>query len=149
MVEDYPPIPPPARRPLPPWNPITRQRHNREVFWQITIPLTIGIVLILGLALLTVLAAYADQAHQADVAFIWLAGIQLIMGLLTLGMLAGVIFGLFRLMQSLPGYTRLTQDFLGAAGLRVRRVADAMVEPILRGHEFSAGWRAFWGRRRR
>jgi hypothetical protein len=153
MIEDYPPDlpynPPPEPRPLPPWNPVTRRKHYSEVMWQITIPLTVGIVLIAIVVVLTVMAAYsADMGHNADVAFIWLAGIQLMMGLFTLGMLVGVVYGLYRLMEYIPGYSRLTQDFLGNAGVQIRRATDVMVEPFLRGHEAYAGLRALWRRDR-
>ena len=56
--------------------------------------------------------------------------------------LAAVAYGLARLTGALPVYTKQVQDIFVLIASRVRKVADAAVEPTLRTHSFLAGLRA-------
>ena len=55
-------------------NPLTHEKHRREVFWQITIPLVIGLVMILGLAALVIVTAVqgGNVSQAADASLVYL-----------------------------------------------------------------------------
>src|SRR4030067_653884 len=55
--------------PQPPFrerNPITHQIHKREVFWQITIPVVIGAVIVLAIASMVILATATGSGNVSD-----------------------------------------------------------------------------------
>jgi hypothetical protein len=134
------PIHPPA---LPPRNPITHKAHNREVFYQITLPLVIGIVTALFFAVLATQATASTASTWADISLIMLIIPTMIVALLFLLLTAGTIYLMIKLLPLIPPYARLTQEWFTYISFRVRIVADKSVEPFLRVHSYLASVRAF------
>ncbi len=133
--------PPGAERPR---NPLTANQHRREVFWQITVPLIVGGVIVLVLAGLSAFATTAgSKSHLADAALVGLVSQALMFGLVMLLMLGGTVYGLFRLLGVLPYFFMRTQIFFLRIQLGVMKVDQRLVEPVLRMHGFSARTRAF------
>jgi hypothetical protein len=54
---------------------------------------------------------------------------------------AAFIYGLFRLLKVLPGFSRLLLNYFLAAGVYVSQFSDKLVEPILRTRSISASVR--------
>jgi FlaA1/EpsC-like NDP-sugar epimerase len=130
-------------------NPVTRKKHRREVFYQITLPLGIGLVVIVFLMIIVVLSTVKGQesvSQWADVALIWLILQSLVIGLVFLVMLAGMVYAVTMLLSVLPGYAHLVQDFFRLVSIRVRQGSDKAVEPILRLSSFKASVRALFRR---
>ena len=79
-------------------NPVTRKRHQKEVLWQITIPMLIGSLILLVLAALAVAAATGivpgDTRRWADISMIWLIVPVMLVTLLALLFLAGSIYAI-------------------------------------------------------
>lgn len=122
-------------------NPVTHTRHRREVLWQITVPLVVGIVILLALAVLTTMAT-ADQASVwADISLMWLIMPALIAALVFMIFLAGSVYITVWLIRELPLYFRQIHLWLLLFGEQVRRVADMIVEPILRVQSFRSSIR--------
>lgn len=115
-------------------NPVTHQAHRREVFWQITFPIILGVSLILGLSVWTIV--YAAQGgsttHAAGTSLIFLIIPTMIMGLILLVSLAGFAYAVIWLNQNLPPYAKQVQDIFDLVKERVRYYADQLVEPVLR-----------------
>lgn len=53
---------------LPPRNPLTHARHKREVFWQITFPVMLGVLLVLVMVVLLVVLALQEAQVQNSAA---------------------------------------------------------------------------------
>jgi hypothetical protein len=126
---------------LPERNPQTHAAHRKEVWWQIILPLILGCLLLL-LAIAGVIWAAAGSNAQvtrwADISLIWLILPALIFALLTLGMLVGITYLVSKLLGVLPGYARLVQDSILAAGQKMMQATDALVAPILKLKSWSA-----------
>lgn len=125
-------------------NPQTYLRHRQEVFWQITLPVAIGAIILLGTALLVAFGTESGTlSHMADAALIELIVPALVFGLITLAVLAAIVYGLTRLLEVLPYAFMKAQIFFLQTQLTVIRVNDRLVEPVIRAHSFSARVRAF------
>ena len=129
--------------PLQPRNMSTYLRHRKEVFWQITIPLVIGVVFVLLLAVLTILLPAGKASTWADISIIWLITPMLIFGLIFGVILAALIYLVVRLIQELPFIAFRVQNGLRLTGMRLRKVDNAAVEPFLRWAAFRASLHGF------
>jgi len=129
--------------PLPPRNPHTHANHRREVLLQVTLPLLITILLLVA-AVLGVNLGDNTQVHRwANASLILLLIPVLFFSLLFLAILAMLVYAISRLLGILPPYARLTQDLFSQMEFKVKKAADAAVEPALRLHAAKAGWQAF------
>jgi len=127
-------------------NPVTRRLHQKEMLWQVTVPMLIGTVILLALAGLAVGLAPGDAQRWADISMIWLIIPAMFLAVLSLFLLAGSIYGIMRLILVLPRYSYQALGWLLLLGLNLRRLSDRLVEPFLRVHMASASMRAL-GRR--
>lgn len=126
-------------------NPKTQQVHRRETFLQITLPLIIGLVLILFLAVLTVITATSggSVAQAADASLIFLIIPLMLVTILFTLIVGAVAYGIIKLNANLPIYTRQVQDVLARVQQQVQIGSDKAVEPILRIRSFFASLGAF------
>jgi hypothetical protein len=123
-------------------NPKTHQAHSREVLWQIAIPILIGLIVVLGLAVAVTFGSAGSVDHWGEISMVWLILPLFFFALIFLVILAGLIYATTYLLGFLPPYTLLVQDMFGKLNSKVKSSADAVVEPVLRMHAFRAGWRA-------
>jgi hypothetical protein len=126
-------------------NPITRRRHRQEVLWQISVPLGVGVLLVLLAAAGVIFAGATGRAaveRWASISTIWLILPMLMVALLFIAITAAFAYGVMRLIAVLPGYSRKVQDFFILVETRVKKAADAAVEPSLRVQSMLAGLRA-------
>src|SRR5512139_218878 len=124
---------PPKRLVIPPRNPKTHAQHRREVLWQITVPLLVVLLLLLGTVGLVIWASVqADPqvSRWADVSLVWLVVPVIILSFIFLLLLSGITYGVIKLIQVLPGYARLVQDFFLRIQARVVGISDRLVSPI-------------------
>jgi hypothetical protein len=132
---------------LPERNPATYAIHRHEVFWQITLPLTIALFLILCMVTGVILAGVkgvGDISRWADISVIWLLMPLIILTLISFFALAGFIYLVTRLLGVFPGYARLGQDYVFLFQLRSKKIADQVVEPFVKLRSFKAGAEALW-----
>jgi hypothetical protein len=133
-----------------PRNPLTHQRHRREVFWQITLPIgAIGIILLV-FGILAYPGLTTNEASMwADISLIWLIIPLMLVTLLALTLLSGSVYLTIRLIQILPGqFYRLQRGLLVVAGY-IKNLDDKIVQPFLGVQSFSASTRALWRQLRR
>ena len=125
-------------------NPETHKAHRREVFWQITFPLAVGLLLALTLAVLAVLAATGSgPVKQAgDAALIFLIIPLMCTAVLFLAIFAGLAFGIIKLNGALPGYARQAQEAFGRLRQMVQQGSEKAVEPFLKIRSFLASLEA-------
>ena len=126
--------------PKPERNPQTHRTHRREVFLQITLPLIIGLVVVLTLAILAVVAASSGgsvkQAGDAALVFL-IIPLMLVTVLFTL-IFGAVAYGIFRLNGTLPIYTKQAQDVLEQVRQQVQAGSYKAVAPVLKIRGFLA-----------
>lgn len=121
-------------------NPETQQVHRREVLLQITLPLVIGLVLVLLLAILTVVTATSggSVAQAGDASLIFLIIPLMVFTVIFTIIFGALAFGIIKLNEVLPVYTRQVQDILERVRQQVQMGSDKAVEPILKIRSFFA-----------
>ena len=140
-MNDQPlPAPPIAR------NPKTEAAYRRSVFWQVTLPLMLGIVIFLGAGLGVALADNNAVSRWADVATLWLLLPWLLVTLIFLVILGGLAYLMARLLIALPPFAHRVQIVFARIAALVRQYSDQATEPVLRYDSFWAGLRTLWRR---
>jgi predicted membrane protein len=126
--------------PQPEPNPKTQQAHRREVLLQITLPLIIGLVLVLLLAILTVVTATSggSVAQAADASLIFLIIPLMFVTLIFTIIFGALAYGIIKLNEVLPIYTKQAQDVFELVRQQVRMGSDKAVEPIFKIRSFFA-----------
>ncbi len=125
-----------------PRNEVTRTFHRREVFWQVTVPFGVGLLLILALAGGIFFTGTRDTSLWADVSTIWLLLPVIFLALIPLVFLVLFIYGVTWLVINLPVYAFMVQQAFRQVESRVQDVADRAVEPALRVRSSLAALRA-------
>ena len=109
-----------------------KARHQKEVLWQITLPLILGILLFLGAAILASLGASGDISRWADATLVWLILPWLVVAFLVIAILSGLVYGVVKLIQVVPyGFFRLNEFIRRIQGI-ISRAGDKAVEPVLK-----------------
>lgn len=133
---------PPASAPL--RNPVTHEKHRREVSRQVFLPLIIGVVLLCvasGFVAYVGLAGTGDVSRWADISLIWLILPAMIATLVFLALLVGLVAAVTWMLGKLPPLARQVQDFMARVNFAVHRGADAAASPFMRVRGMSAAWR--------
>lgn len=127
---------------LPERNPVTTEKFLRETRWQVLLPVVIGAVVVIILAVL--MASGADElvSDWADISLIWLICPMMFVGLLFLALFGGLVYLTIWLLRHIPIYARMLQDIFLTIQHTVRRIGDAIVEPVIRIRMFMAGYGA-------
>jgi hypothetical protein len=116
-------------------NPKTHARHRREVFWQIILPLVVGILLLLAALAVIILSAtqpVTELGRWADVSP------SLFFAFILLVILVGLVYVVSIILRAVPQYTYKIQHFLERVTGIITRFTDLMAEPVLRIHTFVA-----------
>ena len=125
--------------PILPRNPITHQRHRREVFWQITFPVILVCVILLVLAVLAVGLSAESASTWADISLIWMIIPALLFSLLAMILLAAGVYLTIKLLYLLPFYFYKGHNWFLLVNLRVGNIGDRLAEPFLRVRAWKAG----------
>ena len=128
---------------LPERNPKTHKAHNREVFYQITLPMVVGVVIVMFLAVLATQATASTASTWADISLIMMIIPTMIVTLLFMVLTAGTIYLMIKLLPLIPPYARFAQEWFAYISYRVRVMADKSTEPFIKVHGFMASIRAF------
>jgi hypothetical protein len=123
-------------------NPQTTQRHRKEVFWQISLPIAIGSLIFLVFAVLSFTLESGETSRWADISLIWLIMPVMVVTLITCVMLAASIYAIVKLIVVLPYYSLQLLNWLIMASRYVHQAGNRAVEPVLRFKSFSASARS-------
>lgn len=126
-------------------NPVTYEIHRREVFRQITIPLVIGLLILLVACFSVVFFSVKgtlDTARLADVSVIWLIVPSMLAVLVFTLLFGGIAYGLVWVIVKLPPLFLKIFNFIVRVGEIVKKVTNTAVEPILKVESAKASWRA-------
>lgn len=124
-------------------------KHRRQVMRQIILPVALSA---LSLVAIVVWVSYAtfnqggDVGRWAAISTIWVIIPMLVGGLVVLAILGGLIYGMARLLNALPYYTGIAQDYIFIARGYIMRAADMSVKPILKLNEWLQTAKAFFER---
>ncbi len=133
------------------------RRHQKQRFWQILVPVGVGVVVILVILALVIQTALGTQAggpvsQWADASLIWLFLPAVLFALVLALILCALAYFLARLLKILPNYTYLAQQYVGLAAVYIRIGADKVAAPVIAvksaGATVSAFLRALSGRNR-
>ena len=116
-------------------NPKTHAEHRREVFWQITFPLLLGILLILaavGVIVYLTVQPITDVGRWADVSLIWLILPSLFLAFLMLAILIGFIVLVSYLLRLIPPYALIVQLYVEQFKGKLSQIFNLSVEPIFK-----------------
>jgi hypothetical protein len=116
-------------------NPKTHAEHRREVFWQIILPLLIGILLVLAAVaaiIVSTVQPVTDVGRWADVSLIWLILPSLFLAFILLVILIGLIVLISYLLRLIPRYALMAQLFMEQAKGKIAHLFNLSVEPVLR-----------------
>ncbi len=117
---------------LPEPNRATREKHRRDVLWQITLPLAVTIIIVAALAILV--SAPGDNAiasRWSSISIVFMAIPLLLIGVVGLALLVLLAYGLARLLHVIPPYARLLQNYVEFLGIRIKNIANKLVKPIM------------------
>jgi len=124
---------------IPSPNPITQAEHHRQVRWQILLPLILGGVIVIVLAVLATMGANPQVAQWGNISAVFLILPLLLVLLVTLVILSLLVYLMARLLKILPSYTRLAQMYIDQFGSVIKRVSDRIASPVITGGSVSAG----------
>jgi uncharacterized membrane protein len=137
---------------VPERNAITHAKHRKEVFWQITLPMLIGLLLALLVVVVIIFSTTttaADLSRWADVSTIWLILPSLVITLIFLAILIAFTYLISVVLKFTPRYARIVQIYFEIGRYRISHIADQITDPIIKTHSIWAVVRhpGRWGRR--
>lgn len=118
-------------------NPTTHEAHRKEVFWQITLPLVIGLLLMVAAIIGVIFAATQPESELrrwADVSIIWLILPALLFTLIGMVILAGLVYAVSAVLKILPRYSVIALLYLETAREKVSKISNQIVEPFIKAH---------------
>lgn len=125
------------------------QKHQRQFWIQIFLPMIVAVLIVIAVAVLTWLATFGiagDSARWAAISTIWLIIPVMFFGLLFLVIVTGLIYFLTQTMKAIPTYTIKAQQYSYRVSGIIKRISDGGVKPIFFVEEFLAKIKAFFGR---
>ncbi|MBN2503562.1 MAG: hypothetical protein JXB38_22485 [Anaerolineales bacterium] len=128
-------IPAEAEKPsieLPPPNPVTRERHKREVRLQIILPFLAFVLLLVVLAVIFTVFEVGQVGTWAEISTIFLIVPVLIVSIIPLVLIVAVAYGVTKLLGIIPPYARLVQNYFDLGLQYVKRGANLLTEPFLK-----------------
>lgn len=123
-------------------NPLTYARHRKEVFWQISLPLAIGSLILLAFAGLSLTLEAGEISRWADISLVWMIAPIMLVILITFAMLVVSIYVTVKLIEALPYYSLQLLNGLILIGRYMHQAENRAVEPFVRLKTFSASARA-------
>ena len=126
------------------------KRHRKQVAWQIVLPVVVAAILIVGLIVLINVATFRDNGdvgRWAAISTIWIVIPVMVAGLIFFIILGGIVYLLKYLLNIAPIYTGQVQDFVHKIVGYIKRMADAIVKPVLFVDGIGASINRFLGRK--
>ena len=120
------------------------QAHRRNFLWQILVPMLVVLILVVIASVFTAIRPPATASLWADISTIWVLIPLLIFALITLLILAGLIYGMAKLLNITPIYTQKLYLFIRRVTEKAANAADASAKPIFFVEELSASIRSIF-----
>src|SRR4030042_2087101 len=120
---------------VPERNPVTHAKHRREVFWQIILPMLIGLLLVLTVVCIIIFSgtsSTSELSRWADVSMIWLILPSLFIALLFLFILIAFTYLISVVLRMTPRYARIIQQYFEIGKNKVSQISDRITAPIVK-----------------
>lgn len=108
-----------------------KQAFQRTVWLQIYLPMLAGVLLLGGLVAWIWIAGAGSASVWADSAFALLSIPALIFGLLVLGIVGGLVYVVFLVIEKLPAPAAQLQEIFAQIAETARQVLDGVAKPML------------------
>jgi hypothetical protein len=122
----------------------TQKQFRRQSRLQITLPFGIGILVIIILGVVIWSSSYGSASTWADASLIFLIIPAMIFGLIFLGILGGLAYAIFRLIDLIPGPAQKIREFMELIAFRSRRGSESISRIILLPAASVAAFEAGW-----
>jgi hypothetical protein len=115
-------------------NPLTHKKHRVETFWQISFPLVLGCILVVGLAAWTIIIATSGGGTRktADISLVFLIIPAMVMALIPLAIFIGMAYATIWLNKNTSFFMKKAQDAMVQVRDGVRNGSDKLTEPVIR-----------------
>lgn len=125
------------------------RRHQKQRFWQILAPIILGGLITLAAAVLMVLTLTGtvsgiNLSRIADTSLIWLIVPGMVFGIFFTVLLLGLVYLIARLLNILPQYTFLVQQYAALIEAKIRLWAKKGMTPIIKVKSTGAAVGAFF-----
>ncbi len=112
----------------------TLEIHRRQVLWQIWLPVALLVLVFIVLAGLSIIGTSysADSGtHWSSISIVILILPLLPAGLIAIGILAALIYGLAKVLKILPVYSLIVRTYIFQFSFFVLVWANRLVQPVL------------------
>jgi len=117
------------------------------MIWQVWVPLAASLIIVLGFAILAILGAAVGSPQVerwGNISAVIVIVPWLVIGLVLLAIVGGSAYGVFFLLQKMPGWMLKVQLFMIQLALIIRQASDAATKPVMSVNTFSARVKALW-----
>lgn len=123
-------------------NPITKESHQRQTFFQIYLPLIIVALIVILFVVLALVAQNENVSRWADISLIFLISVSLVVTVIAIAAIIVLTIYLTRLLKASPYFFFEVQRITYIIEVRSKAIGNSIVEPVLRVNSFIAGLRA-------
>jgi hypothetical protein len=126
---------------------ILAREHQRQTFWQVWVPLGLGILFVLTLAALTIIGANRGSVavtKWSHLSLVIMVIPALFVGLIILALLSAAIYGVAKVSKILPAYTRLVQAYAQLISSTIKVRSDQFLQPVFTIRGWLAALNRFW-----
>lgn len=120
------------------------RKTRRHIWLQIYLPLALGVIILVGLAIWVVLADFGTTSVWGDVSLVLIIIPTFVIGLLIFAALLGITYGLFRLIGLLPEPIDRVHMTVERVGELTSQGADLAVWPVITVRKTGAALKAVW-----
>lgn len=124
-------------------------RHRKERVTKIILPVVISALVMLALIVWVSIATFksdGDVSRWAAISTIWIAIPVLIAGLVTLAILVALIYLMARMLDALPHYTGIVQDYTFIARGYIIRGVTVLTNSVISFDSFISKIKTFFQR---
>jgi len=118
--------------------------YKRASFWQIIFPMIVVVLIFVVVSVLTTSRGMETLGKWASISAVWLSLPVIVFLLVNLLILAGLIYGVAKLLDITPIYTHKLTGYIHLLGEKIASFADAAAEPIIKVEGFSASVRSIF-----
>ena len=115
--------------------------YKRAAFWQILLPIGLILLIFVSVSVLVSLRPAETLGQWASISAIWLIIPLLIFLLVNLLLLAGMVYGMAKLLDITPIYTHKLTGYIYLAGEKIAAFADGLADPVVKAGGLSASLR--------
>ena len=108
--------------------------HRRQMIWQVWVPLSASILIVLGLIGMTIAGALlkSNQVERwGNLSTVWVILPVLFVGLIFLAIIIACVYGMSKLLIRMPGWMLKLQMGVVHIGQIIRRAADISTRPVM------------------